>query len=138
MGNRIRNALLILIALTFTACPQLDISHVEGFPNEAFQAANEQIASITHANPRRKGEASEIHLLVYDGEDRDLVRIAMPLTMVEWGMDIARVNVNSDDLEGSLNPLEHMSPQDLRKLGPGLLVRVDGENEDSHVLIWLS
>ncbi len=141
MGSKIRNTLLILIALTFTACPELSVSHVDGFPHEAFQAAENQIASITTANPNREGEATEMHLLVFDGEDGDLVRITMPLTIVEWGVDIAKANVDADDfdgLEGQLNPLEHMSPEDLRKLGPGLLVQVDDEAEDSHVLIWLS
>ncbi|NOY22588.1 MAG: hypothetical protein GXO70_03610 [Acidobacteria bacterium] len=138
MGSKIRNTFLILIALTFTACPQLSVSHVDGFPHEAFQGAKQQIASITNANPRRSGEASEIHLLVFDGADGDLVRIVVPLTMVEWGVDFAKGSVDSDDFEGQLNPLEHMSPQDLRKLGPGLLVQVDDESEDSHVLIWLS
>jgi len=138
MGSKIRNTFLILIALAFTACPQLSVSHVDGFPHEAFQTAKQQIASIANRNPNRSGEATEMHLLVFDGEDGDLVRIVMPLTVVEWGGDIAKANVDSDDFEGQLNPLEHMSPQDLRKLGPGLLVQVDDENEDSHVLIWLS
>ena len=138
MGNKIRNTLLILIALTFTACPELSVSHVDNFPHEAFRTARQQIASISGDNPMRQGEAREMHLLVYDGEDGDLVRIAMPLTVVEWGVDFAKEDVDADDFDGQLNPLEHMSPEDLRKLGPGLLVQVDDEEEDSHVLIWLS
>ena len=138
MATGIRNTLLILIAMTFIACPQVRVSHVEGFPHEAFQAAEKQIASISQAHPNRKGEATEMHLLVFDGDGGDLVRISMPLTVVEWGVDLAKNNVDSDDFDGQLNPLEHMSPKELRKLGPGLLVQVDDEEEGSHVLIWLS
>ncbi len=138
MGSKIRNTFLILIALTFVACPELSVSHVDGFPHKAFRAAEKQIASIADAHPHRSGEAKEIHILVFDGGDGDLVRVTMPLAVVEWGVDIAKANVDADDLDGQLNPLEHMSPQDLRKLGPGLLVQVDDEEEDSHVLIWLS
>ena len=138
MGSKIRNTLLVLVALTFTACPELSVSHVDSFPHEAFQTARQQIASISSDNPMRQGKAREMHLLVYDGDDGDLVRVVMPLTVVEWGVDIAKANVDAGDFDGQLNPLEHMSPEDLRKLGPGLLVQVDDEEEDSHVLIWLS
>ncbi len=53
-------------------------------------------------------------------------------------MDIAKSGDVSNAVEGEFDPLAHMSPGDLRKLGPGLLVQVDDEDEDSHVLIWLT
>jgi len=51
------------------------------------------------------------------------------------------VYVHEDEWEEEFgtdfNPLSDMSPEDLRKMGPGLLVQVDEVEDDTHVLIWL-
>lgn len=137
MIRKTRNALLILVALTFTACPMLTISHYDTFPQDTFDRANQHIAKLQARNPDRAGEATEIHLLVFDGDEGQLIKMTMPLTVVEWGVDVAKYNVHDDSIENQLNPLDHMNPEDLRKLGPGLLVHVEDADDDTHVLIWL-
>ena len=138
MKTGIRNGLLILLTLTFVACPEIRDTTVKGFPTKEFQAAERQIAALEQAHPNRKGKASELHLLAYDREDGDLVQIRVSLSTIGWGMHFVRENEDSEDLKDPLNPLNHMTAKQLRELGPGLLVRVDDEEDGSHVLIWLS
>ncbi|NOZ12721.1 MAG: hypothetical protein GXO69_03620 [Acidobacteria bacterium] len=138
MAAVIRNTLLIFIALTFVACPKVTDTEVNGFPTKEFQAAERQIAALEQAHPHRKGKAEEVHILIYDREDGDLVQMQLSLRMVAWGIHFIKEDEDSEDLHDPLNPLNHMTLRQLRKLGPGLLVKVDDEEDGSHVLIWLS
>ena len=138
--NTARALALITVGLFFTACPIIYVSHHDSFPAEKFEAALDRITALQADNPDRTGEACELNILVYDGDGGELVRISMPLAIVEWGVDVAQTSVELDedaDWEDEMNPLRHMTPEDLRKLGPGLLVQVDDAEEESHVLIWL-
>lgn len=138
--KRIHLLALMIIPLFFIACPTIHISHHDQFPAEQFEAARTRIAVLQAANPDRDREAIELRMLVYDGNGGELVQIHMPLAIVEWGMDMSKETIELDpdsSWEEELNPIAHMRPEDLRKLGPGLLVQVDEEEDNTHVLIWL-
>ncbi len=131
---------LMIIPLFFVACPTITVSQHDHCPVELFQAAETRIAALQAANPDRDREAVELRMLVYDGDGGELVKISMPLAIVEWGMDVSKetIELNADSSwDEDLNPITHMRPEDLRKLGPGMLVQVEDVEEDTHVLIWL-
>lgn len=131
---------LMTIPLFFIACPTIHVSQHEQFPTELFEAAQARIAVLQAANPDRDREAIELRMLVYDGDGGELVEIHMPLAIVEWGMDVSKETIELDpdsNWEEDLNPIAHMRPEDLRKLGPGMLVQVEDAEDDAHVLIWL-
>ncbi len=142
--NATRTLALVMVGLFFTACPTIYVSHHDAFPADKFEAAFERIAELQADNPGREGEAYELNILVYDGSGGELVQVTMPLAVLEWGVGVAQetvVYVHEDEWEEEFgtdfNPLSDMSPEDLRKMGPGLLVQVDEVEDDTHVLIWL-
>lgn len=142
--NATRMLALVMVGLLFTACPTIYVSHHTEFPADKFEAAFDRIAELQADNPKREGEAYELNILVYDGNGGELVQVSMPLAVLELGVNVAQetvVYVHEDEWEEEFgtdfNPLANMSPEDLRKMGPGLLVQVEDAEEDTHVLIWL-
>ena len=108
--NTARALALITVGLFFTACPIIYVSHHDSFPAEKFEAALDRITALQADNPDRTGEACELNILVYDGDGGELVRISMPLAIVEWGVDVAQTSVELDedaDWEDEMNPLRH-------------------------------
>jgi len=70
------------------------------------------------------------------------VDMHLPLSVVAWGLEAGMAV--SDEEEGAAGKLHHacdpfrdLSADDLKHLGPGLLVQVEDAEENARVWIWL-
>lgn len=138
MKKLLLGILLILLGLTSTACFDIDVSECRSFPAAKFSAALERIERVERDRHGR-GRPHELRLLIYDGDDRELVELGIPFWMVkrmaaddhlDWdqpGGDCLKRHAKRSELR----------LEELKKRGPGLLMQVDDEEEDSHILIWL-
>jgi hypothetical protein len=102
----------------------------------AFQEARAEIARIQDT----AGPAHQLHVLVYDPEDREMVRVTLPLWLarkfegrVDWDEELD----GDDDAERVARRVrKHVSLKDLEKMGRGVLVEVE-EHDGEQVLVWL-
>ena len=112
-------------------------------PSPVFRQARREADRLTG----RPGPAHELNVLVFDPEDRQLVRVALPMWMVRRLH--RHVDLEGDlDWDGSNLPggarrafKRHLRSQDLKledieKVGLGLLAEVD-ETDGTQVLVWL-
>lgn len=137
----IKRLVMIVIAmlamLMLTGC-FFEIKDDVDYPEGRFQRTLAKIERLQ----ARGGEVDSIHILVYDGEERKLVALNLPAS---WAKDAMSESMDEMAKEKDLDKYTGAAGFDLRKLkdldriGPGLLVEVEVEEEDGkvHVLIWL-
>jgi len=114
---------------------QLDVD----YPVELFSHSMEKIKTIHIKDPYRRGEVAGINFLVYDGSERKLVSFFVPAGIAELTFEKAK-SVNNSELKkysAKYGNIDLNNLGDLNRIGPGLLLKVDDLNENTHVLIWL-
>jgi hypothetical protein len=115
-------------ALLATGC----LVHVEKVadPGPAFAEARRQAARVEG----RSGPADHLKVLVYDRADGELVRVSIPMGLVEH-MGDEEIDL---DLDGDTEELvrKRLRFSDLENAPLGPLVEVDEEDGDQ-VLVWL-
>lgn len=126
---------VVLAALSFAACIGVRVEHVDD-PEPVFDRAEREIAALER-DPGR-GPADRLKVLAYGADDGELVRVSVPLWIVEAALDLGlrgdRDRGDDGDLRGRYD-LEWTAVRDIGRFGPGLLVSVEGE--DDRVLVWL-
>jgi len=131
--------ILIILVLSSTACFNLHVESDVDFPVGRFSAAWDRIALLERHNPDRIGKARQMHVLVYDGESRELVTGVFPMWLVrlesEKGEDHGKGQ--PQDVASRYVDFDRCSMREMSRLGPGLLVQVDDQGDDTHVLLWL-
>jgi hypothetical protein len=100
------------------------------YPARTFNRAKNKIERIHINDPYRKGKVHKINLLVYDGEDRELVK----LSVRKWLANLILNKAFDEEEEGHIY-LKDL--KDLNRIGPGLVIEVEDKIEKTHVLIWL-
>jgi hypothetical protein len=137
--QRTRLALMTVSGLTLmlSGCVSLRIAGDVDDPGRYFKDAYAQIEQIHKAHPGREGRAHRLNLLVYDGSERKVVRLGVPMWVVnaclEAGVDVSEHN-RDFDFEQRFK-VDWQSIKDLSQVGPGLLVEAVDDQEK--VLIWL-
>ena len=144
---------VVLGALLGTAC-FVEINHVSD-PTDAFRQAKADAERLQG----RPGPAHDVNVLVYDRDERQLVRVSVPLWLVRKLDHHGDLEFDDDDdhdhgrdhdghhdgdHEGRHDRDDqwkravrrHVNLKDLEKAGLGLLVEVDEEAGDK-VLVWL-
>jgi len=137
LKRKSRVVLIILIPLFFCACFGLQIYRDVKDPDRYFEQAYSQIDEIHKRYPNREGTPSYIHFLVYEASDRQLIKLELPLSLVQDCMDIGLNAAENDcgfDIKDRYD-IDWSGIKDLRQFGMGLLVEVD--EEDGKILIWL-
>ncbi len=137
LKRKYRVALIILIPLFFCSCFGLQIYRDVKDPDRYFEQAYSQIDEIHKHYPNREGIPSYIHFLVYEASDRQLIKLELPLSLVQDCMDIGLNAAENDcgfDIKDRYD-IDWSGIKDLRQFGMGLLVEVD--EEDGKILIWL-
>jgi len=131
--------ILIIMMLSSTACFNLHVESDVDFPAGRFSAAWERIALLDRHNPDRVGRAREMHMLVYDGESRELVSGTVPMWLVRLGGEEGKKHGNGrpQEVASRYVDLDQCCMNEMSRLGPGLLVQVDDQGDDTHVLLWL-
>lgn len=104
-------------------------------PRAAFDHARAEAAEIA----RRPGRAQEVHVLVYEPSDQELVKVSVPLWMARKIAKHEGGDIDSDDETGGRvrRHLEHrLRFEDLEKAGRGLILEAF-DDDGSQVLVWL-
>jgi hypothetical protein len=131
-----RSAILMVAvaALLETGC-LVQITKVAD-PRPIFQEA--RLEAARHAG--RPGKAREVHVLVYEPDEGQLIRVSLPMWVVrkmEHHVDWDDVDVDGDDAEHVKRVLKRrIRLEDIEKAGLGMLVEVD-EEDGEQVLVWL-
>ena len=121
-----RLALILAGGLLAAGC-LVDVQTVSN-PDRAFDEARHHAERAAH----RGGRAHEVHLLAYDRDDGQLVRVSLPIEVVLQHDD-------DDDFDawiGNGKARRQLRSKDLAKARPGLLLEVD-EGDGEQVMIWL-
>ena len=131
--------LLLVLAGGLIGCFGVRIRHSSRFPAAEFAAAEREIARLEAAHPERVGRVHRLHVLVYDGSEGEFVRASLPMWLVKWAL---KEGIKEDERErwAEASPGSDFAWEDvdhLRSLGPGLLARVQDEEDQSWVLAWL-
>lgn len=130
-GNLI--AFLVILSFSTSTC----LVQVEKADSEkvarSFQEARKRIARIS-ASPSHSPH--RLVCLVYDSEEKQLIRIILPYWMVKSGIlnDANQFKGNGSEKTGVKFGEEFLS-EVLSEMPAGLLIEVSGEEEK--VLIWL-
>lgn len=127
---------LVVFLIQSASCIWIQVQENVDYPESDFNVAFERVETLTLDNPEREGEASEVHIMVYDGSSRDYVNLIIPVSLIE--------------ATESFIPMEEIQSKsvtkdiDLQKLirnfwdlGPGLIVHVEDAESEAKVLVWL-
>jgi hypothetical protein len=120
----------LLVAASISTGCLVQIDHVSD-PGSAFRAARAEAARLQgHAGP-----AHELNVLVFNPDDRELVRVSLPIWMcrkLEGKLDW------DDDREARVarSVKRHIRLEQIERAGLGVLAEVE-EDDGQQVLIWL-
>jgi len=124
-----------VVALLETAC-LVQITHVSD-PSPLFREARAEAARLAG----RRGPAHEVNVLVWNRDERELVRVSLPM----WIVRKAERHIDWDD-EGRdaergtrdqvRDALRRVRIEDIEKAGLGVLAEVEEDGGDQ-VLVWL-
>jgi hypothetical protein len=123
----------VVTAALGTGC-LVQIDHVAD-PGPAFQRARAEALRIAGT-----GRPHEVNVLAYDADDRELVRVTVPLWLVKKAQ--RHVDWDEGELAGRdgrarvAERLRHLNWKDLEAAGRGILVEAE-EDGGEQVLIWL-
>jgi hypothetical protein len=128
-----------IMMLGSTACFNVHVESDVDFPAGRFSAVWERIGQLQRHNPDRVGRAREMHMLVYDGESRELVSGSFPMWLVKLAGEKNEEHGTrrSHEVASRYVDFDRCSMREISRLGPGLLVQVDDGDEGTHVLLWL-
>jgi hypothetical protein len=121
--------LAVMAATTLSVGCLVDIEQVSD-PGPAFEEARAEAARVAG----RSGPADRLEVLVYDREDEQLVRVSLPMWVVEK-MGDEEIDIDLDD-EAAERVRSHLKLSELKKAPLGPLVEVEEEDGDQ-VLVWL-
>ena len=133
--------LFVMILLVFySGCINLTIKVDVDYPGKLFTQTQKKIAKIHKADPRRKGEVSNLNVLVYAGDERKLISFSIPKTTIETttAADFLK-EFDKKGLSDKVGQVDLEKLKDLDRIGPGLIIEVEVDEKDGfvHVLVWL-
>ena len=105
-------------------------------PRSAFQEAREEVRRVQG----QPGPARHLNVLVYEPDERKLVRVSLPMWLVkkihhEIDED-GDFRWDDDEGRAGRRVRRHLRLEELEKAGLGLLVEVE-EDDGGQVLVWL-
>ncbi|MFQ6082369.1 MAG: hypothetical protein ACE5WD_03305 [Candidatus Aminicenantia bacterium] len=129
--------IVLIFIFSLSGCFTIQIKKDVAYPAQAFERAWKEIEKIHLRNPERKGKPHIMNILVYDGSSREMVKVSVSMWIVNLGLESG---LKYAEFDMKQHCSEHFNfdwraLKDLRKIGPGLLVQVEDEND--YVLIWL-
>ncbi len=142
--TRVLWVLMIVVALLSTgACTELTIKKDVDYPAKLFKTAWKTIDSLHAKYPDRKGPASKLKVIVYVGDERQLITFAVPATLVrqmvkdDGSIDNSFVGKYVKDADIDLDGVDLKKLCQFERLGPGLVTEVFVADDNVHVLLWL-
>jgi len=139
MLKRVILLIFVMFVLLFNnACMNLRIDVDVDYPAELFTATMKKIDKIHAANPLRKGTVSNLNVLVYAGDERKLISFSLPKDTVQKGLDGEYgEKVDLKEVTKKVGQVDWKKLKDLDRLGPGLILEAEVEEDGVHLLIWL-
>ena len=128
-----RSAILILAGVVEAGC-LVNIQHVQDAA-PAFREARSEALRFQG----RPGPARQLNVLAYDPDDRELVRVSVPMWLARKAaghVDWDDVHLGGDDEAGFPRVKRRVPIEVLDKAGLGILAEVD-EDGGEQVLVWL-
>lgn len=125
--------LAVVVAVLGWGC-FVEVTHVRN-PEPLFREARAQAAR--HAG--RPGPAHELNVLAYDPQDRELVRVSLPMWLVRKAERHGNWDLDLDDARGERakrSLKRHLRLEDIERAGLGILLEVE-EDDGEQVLVWL-
>jgi hypothetical protein len=126
---RLGRLLAVVAATTLSVGCLVDIEEVSD-PGPAFTKARAEAARVEG----RPGPADSLEVLVYDRQDGKLVRVSLPMWVVER-MDDEEIDIDLGD-DTAEHVRSRLEVSELKKAPLGPLVEVEEEDGDQ-VLVWL-
>jgi len=130
---------IMLLPLFFTACIGIHFDNNVHNVDAYFVRARAEIAKLEARDPDRSRRAHRLCLLIHDASEDRVVRLSVPLWLVNLGLDFAEKAERRDHREGfdyqERYDLEWKAIKDLGQFGRGLLVSVEEEND--RILVWM-
>ena len=131
-ATRMAVAAVALLGLLEAGC-LVHVTHVSD-PGRAFARARDEAVR----DGERRGRPSHLNLLAWDPGDREMVRVSIPL----WLLENVKGDVDFDDFEGDDRDAERwrrrmgrLRWEDIARSAPGILLEVT-EDEGDRVLVW--
>jgi len=123
---------IVAVASLLSGC-LVDVDTVDD-PGPAFARARAEAARV-HGRP---GPAERLNVLVYDRGEGRLVRLGLPLSMVEGLASDGDLDLDlGEDAERLCRKVRpHVRLHDLRRVPLGVLAEIEEEGGDQ-VLVWL-
>ncbi|MFW6160999.1 MAG: hypothetical protein ACOC57_07655 [Acidobacteriota bacterium] len=104
-------------------------------PDKYFKKAYDDINKVHRIDPQRKGDCRQVHILVYDYTEMKLIRVKAPFWLIDKCPDFDDQPFERETVVGRQFGFDWKGIKDLKKIGPGLLLEVDGQGD--RVLIWI-
>jgi hypothetical protein len=124
-------ALGMVLAAAVTMGCFVHVDHVSD-PRAAFSKARAEVEGLQG----RSGRPHELNVLAFDHDDRELVRVSVPLWLVHK-IDKGEIDFDDHGHDDTARIVKrHVRLKDLEKAGIGILVEVEEEDGDQ-VLVWL-
>lgn len=139
--TRLRLAILALTLMATAGCIGVRIERGVRHADAYFDRAERDIARLERHRDSGHRHVHRLHLLAYDRHEGELVRVSVPLWMVELAMDVGEEAERQDlrhhhdiDIEQRYD-VDWRALRDLSRFGPGLLAAVASDHD--RVLVWL-
>jgi hypothetical protein len=131
---------ILMMVLLLTGC-LIDIKSDVDYSAGLFKQTLKKIEAIHAKDPGRKGTVSNLNILVYVGDDRQLIMLSLPITAASEtlkGIDFENEK-SIKKYTKKIGGIKLKNMDFLDRMGPGLLLEteVNEDNDKVHALIWL-
>lgn len=138
---------LALLGMALFSVGCFEVKDDVDYPQAQFNEVLLKCAAFNAVPVSQRAQATNLHILIYVGEDRKLISLNLPVSSLESMVNLAenegvRQGLEKD-LKDDLKALEKINLPKLKDqvlaLGPGLLleVQVEENNQKIHILIWM-
>lgn len=128
-----KTPLLGLLGLSLLASGCLVEVRTVSDPGPELRRARAEVEDVA----RHPGPAKSVHVIVYEPDERKLVKVDVPLWLVHKFKDQDdEIDLGHDISGRASDHLKRVSLRDLEKAGRGALVEVH-DDDGTQVLVWL-
>jgi len=124
---------IVLLAVLLSGCMSIHVRDNVNYPELSFERAANKIAAIHAKDPQRTGKIHKLNMMVYDGEDRALVKLSIRKWLANLIFKKAIRLEGEDEVANAI--LKDI--RNLKQIGPGLLIELKDGEENTHLLMWI-
>lgn len=126
---------IVLITVLLSGCISLRVRDDIDYPEHTFERIAQKIEAIHAKDPQRKGKIHKLNLMIYDGEDREYVKMSIRKWLANLIFKKAIPIHECEDDDVANNILKDI--RNLKQIGPGLLIELKDKRENTHLLMWI-